>query len=181
MILGTIGILAYLLNKCIAVIFSGGKEEPSRPLRSGAVEEEGLVHFIIIMGAVRIYTHFFWYFGSLFSTFFIIIRGGDKISSQKIYPKMSTAFLLTFHHLLFTSWQSHVQCSRFAFYIMTLTCPMFKVGTIRGWFNLKRETDKNHQVRLSSRTRWNLIILDCNIDIYIAAIVAIAIILLRLL
>ena len=59
MILGTIGILAYLLNKCIAVIFSGGKEEPSRPLRSGAVEEEGLVHFIIIMGAVRIYTHFF--------------------------------------------------------------------------------------------------------------------------
>ena len=52
MILGIIGILAYLLNNLIAVIFSGGKEEPSRPLRSGAVEEEGLVHFIIIMAAV---------------------------------------------------------------------------------------------------------------------------------
>ena len=51
-ILCTNGIFAYLLNKCIAVIFSGGKEEPSRPLRSGAVEEEGLVHFIIIMAAV---------------------------------------------------------------------------------------------------------------------------------
>ena len=25
---------------------------------------------------------------------------------------------------------------------------IFKVGTIRGWFNLKRETDKNHQVSL---------------------------------
>ena len=57
--------------------------------------------------------------------------------------------------LLSPSWEFHI-----------ITCPMFQVGTIRGWFNLKRETDKNHQVCHKITTDWECfmnILIDWNL------------------
>lgn len=71
---GTIGIL----------LFSGGKEEPLRRLRSGAVEEEGFVQFIIIVGCRQnIYPTFFQQFPSKFSTLLSIAREGGKSPPKK--------------------------------------------------------------------------------------------------
>ena len=83
---GTIGIL----------LFSGGKEEPLRRLRSGAVEEEGFVQFIIIVGCRQnIYPTFFQQFPSKFSTLLSIAREGGKISSQKMFDGLPILLLLS--------------------------------------------------------------------------------------
>ena len=118
MILDTIGILG-TVDTIGILVFSGGKEELLRRLRSGAVGEEGFVQ--------NIYPTFFQQLPLLFSTLLSSITGvillsiqfvqfGSPVSTftqtiSRLHPILSDIFFFL-HHDNSKSSQSNVQYSR---------------------------------------------------------------------